>query len=205
MQFAKFPFAEAYARLQLHYSSLQFSAGKRDGGVDGREKVASSICKFFGRARLHKSRVIVAFCNSFPFTHFSCAHSSPVSSWILNPRRPFCLIALPLFCNTSSFNADRETDRHASILHELALLLYIKESIICVIPAMLSCGFHWRKNIAFQIIKDFERNIIDKIRIFCPKLHKLVVNSVKLEIMREHCNISVHRTHRGKNKSTFMV
>lgn len=34
--------------------------GREDGR--GREKVARGICKFFGRARLHKSRVIVAFC-----------------------------------------------------------------------------------------------------------------------------------------------
>lgn len=88
MQFAKFPFAEAYARLQLHYSSrgargnVEALRGEHGRGRTGtrprREggKVASGICKFFGRAGLHKSRVIVAFRNSLPFSSLSAAATS---------------------------------------------------------------------------------------------------------------------------------
>lgn len=114
------------------------AARGRERGTEGEggKSCESGICKFLGRAGLHKSHVIVAFRNSFPFT--------------LSPREPppqppfhsFCRITSCRSFNIGSFNADTKTDVHRYRTGVLALLLRIKESIICVtLPTTLSRDF----------------------------------------------------------------
>lgn len=113
MQFAKFPFAEAYARLQLHYSSCNARQHRAEGRSGKKLRAAfASSSAVQGCINLALSlHSVTPFLSPLTtsFLHQPAALAAPVFPRTLNS---VVLSAVPLFCNAGYFNADRETDMH---------------------------------------------------------------------------------------------